>query len=216
MKKVKKSKKQDNKTLAQHLTTAINEDGVIKIQALLDVDLPNVPQSTSFTVNEAGMIMVKPPADQNEVVKTVCKKVKTFDLDKKQNGFLIELFKEGRFTTVYLSATAPGGFKGYHLHKVREANYVCLKGKIKVILYTAAGREEHILTADGGERLHIPANVPTGLSNEWEEEAWVINNPSPAYDPELKGEQVDFTEEQCERGEYPGATRRVKWGSDSK
>lgn len=215
MKKIKKSKKQDNK-IFKRLTEAINEDGTIKIQALQDVNLPNISQSTSFTVNEAGVIMVKPPTDQNEVVKSACKKVITYDLEKNQNGFLVELFKDGRFTTVYLSATAPGGFKGFHLHKVREANYVCLKGKIKVILYTAAGREEHILTAEGGERLHIPANVPTGLSNEWKEEAWIINCPSPAYDPELKGEQVDFTEEQCERGEYPGATRRVKWGSDSK
>lgn len=132
----------------------------------------------------------------------VAKKVITYDLNNKENGFLIELGKDGEKTTSYLSAAAPGAFKGYHLHKVRTANYVCIKGKIKIILYTSSGREEYILDSNTPTRLHIPINVPTGLSNEWDEEAWIVNHPEPAYDPNLKGEQVDYTEAECESGKY--------------
>lgn len=128
------------------------------------------------------------------------KKVTTYDLDKKENGFLVELQRFGKYTVSYLTATNPGGFKGYHLHKVRAANYICIKGKIKIILYTENGREEHVLSADNPQYLHIPPGIPTGLQNQWDEQAWIINNPEPWYDPELKNEQVDFTEEECEQG----------------
>lgn len=38
--------------------------------------------------------------------------------------------------------------------------------------------------------------------NIGEVDGWLVNYPDPAYDPNLKDEQVDFTEEQCENGEY--------------
>lgn len=135
-------------------------------------------------------------------MKEEAKKIITKDLDGQVNGFLIELFKDGPKTTVYLSCCAPGAFKGYHLHKVREANYVCIRGKIKIILWINGVKEEHVLSADQPERLHIPTGVPTGLFNEGEEEAWIVNYPSPSYDPALKGEQMDFTEEECRNGAY--------------
>lgn len=130
------------------------------------------------------------------------KKVKTFNLEGQENGFLIELSKEGRFTTSYLSAVFPNSFKGMHLHKVREANYICIRGKVKIILYEGTERKEIILDAANPQKLNIPVNIPTGLLNEGAEEAWIINFPNPSYDPNLKGEQVDYTEEQCERGEH--------------
>ena len=45
------------------------------------------------------------------VKKEEAKKVPTLNGEKKENGFLIEMFKEGKKTTVYLSATAVKGFK---------------------------------------------------------------------------------------------------------
>jgi len=128
-------------------------------------------------------------------MRSPAKKVKTFDLDGKENGYLIELNKRGRRTAAYMSVAYPGCFKGYHLHNVREANYICVKGKVRIILYGKNGREEYILDANDPEYFHIPMNVPTGLQNEWDEEAWLINFPDPEYDPKLKGEQVDFDEE---------------------
>lgn len=132
-----------------------------------------------------------------QVAEDTAKKVGTFDLSGKENGFLMELFKDGDKTTLYLSAASPGAFKGYHLHKVRAARYVCLKGKMKIILYVNGKREEHILNV--GDKLVIPKNIPTGLLNIGTEEAWLVNFPDPAYDPSLKDEQVDYTEEELEK-----------------
>lgn len=139
-----------------------------------------------------------------EVKTETAKKVTTYDLSKKENGFLIELFKDeaGVKTEAYLSCATPGAFKGYHLHRVRAARYVALKGKMKIILYVNGKREEHILSVDNLTRLYIPPNVPTGLENIGEEDAWLINYPDPAYDPNLKDEQVDFTQEELDSGEY--------------
>lgn len=130
------------------------------------------------------------------------KQVKTYDHNKVENGFLTELFKDedGKKTVVYLSAAKPGAFKGYHLHRVRAARYMCIKGKIKVILYQNKNREEHILDAAHPQRLFIPPDVATGLLNIGDEEAWLINYPDPAYDPDMKDEQVEYTEEELKQG----------------
>lgn len=188
--------------LQDKIHDVVAEDGIVLVHPLGINTYTNIHTEPQMVVTEQGMITVKPPADDNAVCKESAKKVTTYDTGGKPNGHLIELFKDGKFTTTYLSAIGPGKFKGYHLHKVRTANYVCVKGKVKIILYTAKGREEHILSADSPERLHIPVNTPTGLSNEWKTEAWIINDPLPAYDPDLKGEQVDYTEEQCEARLY--------------
>ncbi|MEO6509234.1 MAG: WxcM-like domain-containing protein [Patescibacteria group bacterium] len=138
-------------------------------------------------------------------VKTeTVKKVPTKDLSGNENGFLIEMFKseDASKTEVYLSCAIPGAFKGYHLHRVRAARYVCLKGNMKVILYVNGKREEHILSAENQTRLFIPPNVPTGLENIGTEDGWLVNYPDPAYDPNLKDEQVDYTQEQVDNGEY--------------
>jgi dTDP-4-dehydrorhamnose 3,5-epimerase-like enzyme len=136
----------------------------------------------------------------DKIYKEPAKKVATFDAHKKENGFLIELFKEGNKTAVYLSAAKPGAFKGYHLHRVRAARYTCLKGRMKVILYINKKRKEYILDASKPERLFIPKNVATGLQNIGDEEAWLINYPEPSYDPNLEDEQVEYSQEELEAG----------------
>lgn len=138
----------------------------------------------------------------DKVLTEILKKVTTYDLSKNENGFLVELFKDGKKTTVYLSCAKPGAFKGYHLHRVRAARYVCLKGKMKIILYINGKREEHILSAENLKRLYIPPMVPTGLQNIGDEDGWLINFPDPAYDPDLKDEQLDFTQKELDNGEY--------------
>src|SRR3990167_10963214 len=138
-----------------------------------------------------------------KVNSETAKKATTYDLKtKEENGFLIELFKDGNKTVAYLSCAKPGAFKGYHLHRVRGARYVCVKGEMKIILYVNGKREEHILSVENRKRLYIPPNVPTGLENIGEEDAWLINLPDPPYDPSLVDEQVDFTQEECDSGEY--------------
>ena len=137
------------------------------------------------------------------VREETAKKVKTYDVEtKEENGFLIELFKDGEKTIAYLSGAKPGAFKGYHLHKVRAARYVCLKGKMMIVLYVNGKREEHVLTPENQVRLYIPPNIPTALVNIGEEDGWLVNYPDPPYDPDLKDEQVDFTQEELDSGEY--------------
>jgi dTDP-4-dehydrorhamnose 3,5-epimerase-like enzyme len=128
------------------------------------------------------------------------KRVITYDHEGKQNGWLVELYKDGGLTLAYLTAASPGAFKGYHLHRVRAARYVCIRGRMKVILYREGRREEHVLDAADPRRLFIPANVATGLQNIGDEEAWLINYPDPPYDPDLKDEQVEYTEAELEAG----------------
>jgi dTDP-4-dehydrorhamnose 3,5-epimerase-like enzyme len=138
------------------------------------------------------------------VTQESAKKVITHDHEGKDNGFLIEMFKDGDKTTVYMSAALPGAFKGYHLHRVRAARYVCLKGKMKIITYEMVEgdwtRSEHILDASDPTRLFIPKNVATGLENIGEEEGWLVNYPDPAYDPSLEDEQVEYSQEELEQG----------------
>lgn len=143
----------------------------------------------------------------SKVTTEIAKKVITQDAIKKDNGWLIELFKDketGQKTEVYLSAALPGAFKGFHLHRVRAARYVCLKGKMKIITYerenNAWVRTEHVLDAANPQRLFIPKDTATGLENIGTEDAWLVNYPDPAYDPSLKDEQVEYTKEELESG----------------
>ncbi len=135
------------------------------------------------------------------------KAVRTFDATGKENGWLMELCKDketGVKTESYLTAALPGAFKGYHLHRVRAARYVALKGKMKITTYARVGdkweKSETILEAGKPQRMFIPKNVATGLENIGREEAWLINYPDPAYDPNLKDEQVEYTEEELLAG----------------
>jgi len=131
------------------------------------------------------------------------KKVDTFDFAGKRNGFLVELYKDGKKTIAYLTAALPGAFKGYHLHRIRAARYVCIKGRMKITLIRPGlplEKEEYILDADKPQRLFIPPNIATGLENIGEEEAWLINYPDPPYDPDLLDEQVEYILEELEKG----------------
>ena len=135
------------------------------------------------------------------------KKVKTFDAQGRENGWLMELYKDqetGQKTEAYLTAALPGAFKGYHLHRVRAARYVALKGKMKITTYVQEDgkwvKSETVLEAGVPTRMFIPKNVATGLENIGSEEAWLINYPDPAYDPSLKDEQVEYTQEELEEG----------------
>jgi dTDP-4-dehydrorhamnose 3,5-epimerase-like enzyme len=136
----------------------------------------------------------------DEVAVAPAKKVITYDHEGNENGWLVELYKDGDKTTAYLTAASPGAFKGYHLHRVRAARYVCVRGRMQIILYVGGKRQEHILDAASPHRLFIPPNVATGLRNIGDEEAWLINYPDPPYDPSLKDEQVEYTEAELEAG----------------
>lgn len=128
-----------------------------------------------------------------QVRKERCTRVSTVDAAGQSNGFLVELYKEGPKTTLYLTGAFPRAFKGYHLHTMRSSHYVCLRGKMNITVVEGNTKVEHILDATAPERLFLPTNVWIGLENIGDEEAWLINFPDPAYDPVLKGEQQEKT-----------------------
>lgn len=143
----------------------------------------------------------------SKVFTESAKKVQTFDHLKRENGWLLEIFKDKDTQTkteVYMSVAIPGAFKGYHLHRVRAARYVCLKGRMKIITYEQENgkwvRTENILDAMTPQRLFIPKDIATGLENIGTEEGWLVNYPDPAYDPGLKDEQVEYSQEELESG----------------
>lgn len=131
-----------------------------------------------------------------------CKQVKTHAPSGEENGSLVEMQKDGDKTTLYLTSIKPGAFKGYHLHRVRAANYFPIAGKMKITLHKpgTTEREEYILDAQNPQRLHIPKDIATGLLNVGDVEAYLVNFPDPAYDPNLKDEQVEYTEEDLTNG----------------
>src|ERR1700691_2788942 len=93
--------------------------------------------------------------DIENVNLEAAKKVITHNADGKENGWLMELYKDketGQKTEAYLTAALPGAFKGYHLHRVRAARYVALKGKMKITTYEQNDSKwvatEFILSAD--------------------------------------------------------------------
>ena len=137
-----------------------------------------------------------------EVREEVSKKITTFDTNGNENGYLVELFKNGKYTIAYMTVTKPGAFKGYHLHKIRAARYICIKGKLKITLFINGKFEEHILDSSKPKRLFIPSNTPTGIENIGDEDAFLINYPNPPYDPDSKDEQVDYTREELEKGKF--------------
>jgi dTDP-4-dehydrorhamnose 3,5-epimerase-like enzyme len=136
------------------------------------------------------------------IKKSKAKKVITKDNSNKENGFLIELKKDGNKTSSYLTVAYPGCFKGYHLHRERAANYVCISGEVEVIMYSL--KEDKVLKEavhlTQGDSLHIPSMVATALNNMSNKEAWIVNFPEPFYDPDYKDEQVEFTYSECING----------------
>lgn len=134
-----------------------------------------------------------------QIRREPCKKVTTADAYGEPNGFLVELYKDGLKTPLYLTAAYPRAFKGYHLHTVRASHYVCLKGTMKITVVEGTRKVEHVLDGEQPERLYLPTDVWIGLENVGDEEAWLINFPEPAYDPSLMDEQQDKTPEDIER-----------------
>ncbi len=115
--------------------------------------------------------------------------------DGKVNGWLQEVEKKGDKTTAYLTAISPKGFKGYHLHRKRVANYLCIKGVVDVSTFRSnkKGWFMTVTRLKSGDVMRIPTNTPTGLKNVGKEEVWIMNIPIPAYDPKDKKEQVEYS-----------------------
>ncbi len=128
------------------------------------------------------------------------KKYETKSLDNKKNGYLVPIYnkKENFFAEksepqqVYLTVVKTNCIKGPHLHKVRKGFFTCIRGNVRIILKVNnkfiqyySGEDYEYLSVE------IPTNVGAAIQNIGSEDAFVLNMPTPAWDPDMNDEFTD-------------------------
>lgn len=122
-------------------------------------------------------------------------KVKRLVTHSDDRGFLFEVLRRDddqyrKFGQAYINYTEPGVIKGFHSHQENEDNFVCLSGRIRLVLLdqeTEEYREFYL----GPENL-ILVNIPTELMHGWQalgnERACVLNVSTEPYNPSAPDE----------------------------
>jgi dTDP-4-dehydrorhamnose 3,5-epimerase-like enzyme len=114
-------------------------------------------------------------------------KIQTFDAAGKPNGYLIPIwnFNDDPYRQpdqVYLTTVAPHSVKGPHLHKKRRGLFCCIRGNVRIV---QRFRDNYIELRSGDDighqLIHVTAGTPAAIYNDGDEEALVINMPSPAW-----------------------------------
>jgi dTDP-4-dehydrorhamnose 3,5-epimerase len=117
-----------------------------------------------------------------------------------ERGRLMEILRADedgfeKFGQVYISTTYPGVVKAWHLHKVQDDNFCCVKGMVKLVLYDA--REDSPTKGTLTEYFigdHNPmlVRVPAGVYHGWKcisgDESIVVNIPTEPYNRESPDE----------------------------
>ncbi len=119
--------------------------------------------------------------------------VKRLAVHPDERGRLMEILRaddEGfrKFGQVYMTTTYPGVVKAWHLHKVQDDNFCCVKGMVKLVLYdgrdgspTNGTVKEYFI----GDHNPLLVRVPAGVHHGWkcisQEESVVVNVPTEAY-----------------------------------
>ena len=127
-------------------------------------------------------------------------KTKKLKLIKDERGFLMEILRSDdilfkKFGQVYLTAASPGYVKAWHYHRKQTDNFVCVKGKAKVVLYdnreyskTKGELQEFFLSFDNPIVVQIPPGVLHGFEADCDEESYIINIPTEVYNYEKPDE----------------------------
>jgi dTDP-4-dehydrorhamnose 3,5-epimerase-like enzyme len=128
----------------------------------------------------------------------------TKDHTNQPNGFLVPLYNihDGFFSPgkepqqVYLTVIAPHHMKGPHLHFIRTGCFTCIKGNARFVLKTPEGYQVFYSGDDHEYRsVIVPTGVPAALQNLRDEDAYVLNMPSPAWTPTMNDEHTaDFND----------------------
>ena len=94
------------------------------------------------------------------------------------------------FGEIYFSTIYPGVVKGWHRHAEMTLNYVCVHGRIKLVLYddredspTRGELMERFLGPDDYSLVQIPPGVWNGFKGMGSEPAIVANCCTHAHDP---------------------------------
>jgi dTDP-4-dehydrorhamnose 3,5-epimerase len=142
--------------------------------------------------------------EKNFIKIKPCKKIDTFDADKKPNGWVLELVSDrDNFTKqikgqLYMTVAEPGLFKGFHLHAAADYFITCIKGHILETIYQDRISKQEIKTGDGDfKTIFVPKGCPHGIKNIGNEPAYIVIYRYPAWDPDVK-EQLDIAPEDIE------------------
>jgi dTDP-4-dehydrorhamnose 3,5-epimerase-like enzyme len=132
------------------------------------------------------------------------KRHETKDSLGQSNGFLIPIYnvhesfhapsKEPQ--QVYLTVIARGRIKGPHLHFIRTGCFTCIKGNARFVLKTAEGYEV-VYSGEAHEykSVIVPTGTPAALQNIDDQDAYIINMPTPAWTPDMNDEHAaDFSD----------------------
>ena len=120
------------------------------------------------------------------------------------NGFLVPIYNihDGFFPAgeepqqVYLTVIGPREIKGPHLHFVRKGCFTCIKGNARFVLKTDDGFVQVYSGEDYEFRtVVVPTGIPAALQNLGDDDAYVLNMPSPAWTPTMQDEhEADFSD----------------------
>ena len=138
------------------------------------------------------------------IANKVNKKYATKDHQGQTNGFLVPIYNvnEDFFPAglapqqVYLTVISPRLIKGPHLHFIRTGCFTCIKGNARFILKTEAGYQVFYSGESHEFRsVIVPTGMPAALQNLGEDEAYVLNMPTPAWSPTMNDEHTaDFSD----------------------
>lgn len=118
-------------------------------------------------------------------------KIETKDLAGQKNGFLVPIWNVTedpglRPEQVYLTVVSPHSRKGPHLHALRRGLFVCIKGNVTIVVRNGEDCYEVFRTGENHhyERILVPPGLPAAIYNHSDQDAFVLNMPSPAWTPE--------------------------------
>jgi dTDP-4-dehydrorhamnose 3,5-epimerase len=124
--------------------------------------------------------------------------------ENQPNGFLVPIFNihDGFFDPgkepqqVYLTVIGPRQIKGPHLHFIRTGCFTCIRGNARFVLKTSEGYQVFYSgEAHEFRSVIVPTGVPAALQNLGDDEAYVLNMPSPAWTPTMNDEHTaDFSD----------------------
>ncbi len=96
---------------------------------------------------------------------------------------------EMRPDQIYVCTIAPQSFKGPHLHYKRRGWFHCIKGSAHIRILRE-GQYVDVWLIPGTPPVEVHPGEPCCLYNVAGNEAFLVNMPSPAYDPNDPDEHV--------------------------
>ena len=96
-----------------------------------------------------------------------------------------------KFGEIYFSYTHPNTVKAWHLHKKMTVNYVCILGKIKLVLFddrplskTKGVLQEIFLTTENYNLVTVPPKVWNGFKSIENKSSIIANCSDTPHDPD--------------------------------